>query len=243
MYKGNFIYLVILSFAITTANGHIFSLEKIQNYARLFGFNTNHTDNELWTGIIRDCSKKISFSCIQKNAYTYLDRTFIDSDNITVFDGLLLTKNNDVCYDDCAKYDPKENLVEDTGEFEDLKKVKDNDNEKEFEVIEEKVQSNVRMEKDQEEEEDMEHREELSPLEEVTLALRKKAMKFISTRNYELQLPEFLSGANVKISPREIDDTGALIRVDFGPRALRSENENGRLFGIIRKSRCKSGNF
>ncbi|OXU30505.1 hypothetical protein TSAR_011542 [Trichomalopsis sarcophagae] len=194
MYKSALLCLLLVSLA----HGSIF--EKFENYTRIFGFTPDESSNELWRGIIRDCSKKVSFSCIQKNAYSFLDRTFIDRDNITVFEGLSLTRNN-LDYDTCSKDAcTKDNLVEESNED---KKSRTEDEEEE---------------------------EYLTPLEEVTYALRKKTFKFLATRDYEIQLPRFIAGgASLKISPREIDDSGALIRVDFGNRAV-EEQQHGRLF-------------
>lgn len=40
--------------------------------------------NELWDGIIDDCLRKPSFSCFQKNVYTYLDKTLkLEDVNVT----------------------------------------------------------------------------------------------------------------------------------------------------------------
>jgi len=43
-----------------------------------------HSGNELWDGIIHDCLQKPSFSCFQKNVYTYLDNSLrLDYVNFT----------------------------------------------------------------------------------------------------------------------------------------------------------------
>ncbi|XP_031617265.1 uncharacterized protein LOC116337090 isoform X2 [Contarinia nasturtii] len=47
--------------------------------------------NELWDGIINDCLYKPSFSCFQKNIYTYLDNTLKLSD-VNVTDRILFKK-------------------------------------------------------------------------------------------------------------------------------------------------------
>lgn len=221
--KNFFLIIVILaSFAIeidgSSSNNSSSSFNSNDSYYNASGPRAGndpfYLDNELWSGIIRDCSVSLGFSCVQKNAYDYLDRTFIDADsNYTVFDGFILKRNRDVCYDDCVK----ENLIVENEEQQGM-------NEDEEEKLMEK-----------------EHREEpefgKSPLQEITDALSKKAMKFLATRNYELTLPEFLaSGAKIRISPKEIDDRGALIRLDFGedPREMR-EKEQGRIFKWISK--------
>lgn len=199
MYRVTTVFLLCLS--ITSSYSGLFSADKLRMYAKFLNLDKlsiNETGNELWHGLFRDCNKKVTFSCIQKNAYTYLDNVFIEKDNITVFDGLILTRNTNVTYDTCPKLtesrnDVRENLVDDV----------------DVEDCENKA--------DDATEEDRKFREPESPLEEVTNALRRKTVKFLSTRNYELQLPQFFfEGATMKITPREIDEHGALLRVDFG---------------------------
>lgn len=208
MYRGT--TLILLCLSMTLSYSELFSAEKLRLYAKNLKFNTlnvNETGNELWHGLFRDCKKRVTFSCIQKNAYTYLDNAFIERDNIIVFDGLTLTKNN-ITYDTCSKTenrnDVRENLVDvDTSECENKA----------------------------EETEDRKFADE-SPLEEITNALRRKTVKFLSTRNYEIQLPKFFfEGATMKISPREIDENGALLRIDFGTDV----QEQGRIFKKISK--------
>ena len=50
------------------------------------------TGNELWDGLIRDCLKKPTFSCIQKNVYTFLDATFGLKD-VNITNRVQLTQN------------------------------------------------------------------------------------------------------------------------------------------------------
>lgn len=201
MYRSATLFLVFLSVAFSSA--HFFRFGKLEKYSRFFGTG-NVTGNDLWQGLIKDCRKKVTFSCIQKNAYSYLDDVFMEPNNVTFFGGVTLTKNN-LDYENCAKEHPEDNLVEVEDEHENEKK-------------------NANCDKDEEEH----AREYVSPLEEITSALRKKAMKFLATRDYQVQLPEyFFQGASMKISPREIDENGALIRVDFGEGELESQ---GRLF-------------
>ncbi|XP_011703631.1 PREDICTED: uncharacterized protein LOC105459374 [Wasmannia auropunctata] len=213
MYRGTTLILLCLSMSTLTYS-QLFSAEKLRRYAKILKFNTfniNETGNELWHGLFRDCNKKVTFSCIQKNAYTYLDNAFTKRDNITIFDGLILTKNN-VTYDTCPKIenrnDIRENLVD-----------VDTDNCKNKAAEEAKAEGRKFGDE--------------SPLEEITNALRQKTVKFLSTRNYEIQLPQFFfEGATMKISPREIDENGALLRVDFGTNGVQ---EQGRIFKKIKK--------
>lgn len=198
---------------MTLSYSELFSAEKLRLYAKILKFNTlniNETGNELWHGLFRDCNKRVTFSCIQKNAYTYLDNAFIERDNITIFDGLILTKNN-ITYNICSKTenrnDVRENLVDvDTNDCEDK--------------TAEEIKTQGR-------------KFDESPLEEITNALRQKTMKFLSTRNYEIQLPQFFfESATIKISPREVDENGALLRIDFGTDSVQ---EQGRIFKKISK--------
>lgn len=50
------------------------------------------TGNELWDSLIRDCLRKPTFSCIQKNVYTYLD-TSLALNDVNVTNRLQLTRN------------------------------------------------------------------------------------------------------------------------------------------------------
>lgn len=223
MFKQTLFLLMCIS--VTFASSQFFSFEKLESYAKLFNVRdspVNETGNELWHGLIRDCKKRVTFSCIQKNAYSYLDNTFTERDNITVFDGLVLKKNN-LNYQSCERRQNQnsvdENLVDNLNE-------------------DERDKRTVR--KDESGCEDVEQsrnfREEtLTPLEEVTSALRTKTVKFLANRDYEIQLPEFFfEGANFKISPKEIDENGALIRIDFGQRAV--ENQGRLFFKKIKKN-------
>lgn len=212
MYRGT--TLVLLCLSMTLSYSQLFSAEKLRLYAKILKFNTlniNETGNELWHGLFRDCNKKVTFSCIQKNAYTYLDNVFIERDNITIFDGLTLTKNN-VTYDTS----PKTDNCNDVGE-----NLVDVDTDDCRNKAAEEAELQGRKLRDE------------SPLEEITNALRRKTVKFLSTRNYEIQLPQFFfEGATMKISPREIDENGALLRVDFGTEQVQ---EQGRIFKKISK--------
>lgn len=211
MYRGT--TLILLCLSMTLSYSELFSTEKLRLYAKGLKFNTlniSETGNELWHGLFKDCSKRVTFSCIQKNAYTYLENVFIERDNITVFDGLILRKNN-VTYDTCPKIenrnDVHENLVDDADTNNCKNKATDEGQSRKF--------------------------GDESPLEEITNALRQKTVKFLSTRNYEIQLPQFFfEGATMKISPREIDENGALLRIDFGTEGV---HEQGRIFKRISK--------
>jgi len=212
--------LFLLCLPITSSRATLFSVEGLRQYARILRLDSlaiNQTGNELWHGLFRDCDKRVTFSCIQKNAYTYLDNVFIERDNITVFNGFVLTRNN-VTYDTCSskaesRHDIRENLVDD--------------------VVEATDDCNGKTEEGSSEAQDRLQDEPDSPLEEIADALRRKTVRFLSTRNYEIQLPRFFfNGINVKISPREIDENGALLRVDFGAPIAQQQ---GRIFKKISK--------
>ncbi|KAG5672968.1 hypothetical protein PVAND_003054 [Polypedilum vanderplanki] len=51
------------------------------------------TGNELWDGLIRDCLKKPTFSCIQKNVFTYLE-TAMGLKDVNITNRVHLTRNN-----------------------------------------------------------------------------------------------------------------------------------------------------
>ena len=171
MYKKTILFLMCIS--VTFTSSQFFSFEKLRSYAKLFNVHdlpVNETGNELWHGLIRDCKKRITFSCIQKNAYTYLDNTLTAQDNITVFDGLILKKNN-LHYQSCESQKGRnsvdENLVENPNDGDhDEKRVK-----------------NDKSDCDEEEENRAFGNEASSPLEEVTNALRKKTVKFLDRKS------------------------------------------------------------
>ncbi|KAK2579912.1 hypothetical protein KPH14_007592 [Odynerus spinipes] len=227
---GKVTYFLAFFLLIDSSRSELLSFEKLYTYAKILHVDelvsTNTTDNELWHGLLRDCSKKVTFSCIQKNAYTYLDGALSDRDNITVFDGLTLTKNN-LDYGTCSRIDTdrkdiNENLV-DGSTRQDCEPENDED-----EGNEGDTSGSSRRGRTLHEEEEPE-----SPLEEITGALRRKAMKFLVTRDYEIQLPQlFFEGTTMKISPREIDDSGALVRLDFTQNAVAGQ---GRIFKKIKK--------
>lgn len=220
MYKHNVI-LLLVCISVTFASSQFFSFEKLKSYAKLFNARdlpVNETGNEFWHGLIRDCKKRITFSCIQKNAYTYLDNTFTERDNITVFDGLILTKNQ-LNYQSCQR---QSNVVDSVNE--NLVDNSNVDDDEDDDLDKRKMKNDC----DSREEARDFNNEPSTPLEEITNALREKAVKFLATRNYDVQLPEFFfQGANFKISPREIDANGALVRIDFAPTPIKNE---GRLF-------------
>ncbi|XP_047371102.1 uncharacterized protein LOC124957806 isoform X1 [Vespa velutina] len=220
------IWFVTFFVLIDSSRSELFNFENFYSLVKIFHFDelvsTNATDNELWYGLLKDCDKKLTFSCIQKNAYTYLNGTFNDRNNITVFNGLTLTKNN-LDYGSCRIENDQKNIDEnlvDGSMKEDCKFKDDDDDEKQTD--ENDMKSDRTM--------DEPHK---FPLEEITDALRQKAMKFLATRNYEIQLPKlFFEGTMMKISPRQIDDSGALVRLDFIQGGV---STHGRLFKKIKK--------
>lgn len=68
-----------------------------------------------------------------------------------------------------------------------------------------------------------------SPLEEVTDALYNKGVKFLMTHDMRLTLPEMMfNGAILKVSPRALTKSGALVHIDLEPNE--NDNGDGRLF-------------
>lgn len=61
--------------------------ELIENDTLLFS-----TDNELWDGLIRDCLRRPSFSCFQKNVHSYLNSA-LELDDVNVTSSFKFLKN------------------------------------------------------------------------------------------------------------------------------------------------------
>ncbi|XP_014600031.1 PREDICTED: uncharacterized protein LOC106784714 isoform X1 [Polistes canadensis] len=229
---GNVIWFVAILMLIDSTRSELLNYDKLYSFAKTFHLDqlistTNTTDNELWHGLLKDCKKKVTFSCIQKNAYSYLDGTFSDQNNITIFDGLTLTKNN-LNYGTCGignndRRSIDENLIDDDRSMNKNCELEDDENDdKENDANGTRRRGRMMDERPK------------SPLEEITDALRQKAMKFLVTRNYEIELPKILfEGTTMKISPRQIDDTGALIRLDFNQGS--GVSNEGRIFKKIKK--------
>lgn len=72
------------------------------------------TGNTLWDGLIQDCLHKPSFSCIQKNVYTYLDDT-LNVEDVNVTNRFFFTKNKV----DFTKYTKEANYDLDNNEIPD----------------------------------------------------------------------------------------------------------------------------
>ncbi|CAH2268243.1 jg22302 [Pararge aegeria aegeria] len=164
---------------------------------------TFRTGNSLWDNLLNKCSLKPSVSCLQKNFYSYLDDSLDLNGDISVASGVNFKKNNV----DMNKYSKEANVIYLTGS-------KDKDKyERSFE----------------EENEINDDEESETPFEEVTDALYKKGVKFLMTHDMKVTLPEMLfDGATLKVSPRALTKTGALVHIDLEP----SDNHvgHGRIF-------------
>lgn len=69
------------------------------------------------------------------------------------------------------------------------------------------------------------------PLGDMAKTLRSKMMKFMMSHDIKLQLPEtFFDGAIFKISPRSINEDGALVNLDILPNPVWNSNGEGRIF-------------
>ncbi|CAH0721090.1 unnamed protein product, partial [Brenthis ino] len=161
---------------------------------------TFRTGNSLWDNILNKCTLKPSVSCLQKNFYTYLDDSLGFNGDLSVSSGVCFKKNNV----DINKYSEEANTIYLTGSKENgFERSLDEENEI----------------KDDEEPE--------TPLEEVSDALYNKAVKFLMTHDMQLKLPEMMfHGSTLKISPRALTKTGALVHIDLEP----NENGEGRIF-------------
>jgi hypothetical protein len=67
------------------------------------------TGNTLWDAVIKECLRKPTFSCIQKNVYSYLDEQ-LNTDDFNVTNRLLFFKNRV----DFTKYTKEANLKHNT---------------------------------------------------------------------------------------------------------------------------------
>lgn len=80
---------------LSTAADNIFHTENYANNSQnatrskqqLFS-----TGNNLWDSLIRDCLKKPTFSCIQKNVYSYLDDT-LNLGDVNLTNRVIMTRN------------------------------------------------------------------------------------------------------------------------------------------------------
>ncbi|XP_068625674.1 uncharacterized protein Osi17 [Battus philenor] len=165
---------------------------------------TFRTGNGLWDNILNECTFKPSVSCLQKNVYSYLDDSLDFNGDVNVASGMCFKKNNV----DINKYSKEANIIYITGS----KKSEDAD------------QRSLDEENEINDEEESE-----TPLEEVTDALYNKGVKFLMEHDLKLTLPElFFHGTTLKVSPRALTKTGALVHIDLEPK----ENElgQGRVF-------------
>lgn len=72
---------------------------------------------------------------------------------------------------------------------------------------------------------------------DVMYVLQEKATKFFMTHNLQFNLPDsIMEGATVQISPRSLEETGAVLKVEILPKQLQSVGEGRILFKKISKS-------
>ncbi|XP_022827703.1 uncharacterized protein LOC111357307 [Spodoptera litura] len=162
---------------------------------------TFRTGNVLWDDILNKCTVTPSVSCLQKNVYTYLDDRLGVNGDVEVTSGVCFKKNNV----DINKYSKEANTIYLTG----------------TDSAEEKARY-------LEEENEVDSDEPESPFEEITDALYDKSVKFLVTHDMKLTLPEmFFKGATLRVSPRALTKTGALVHIDLEPQ---ESNGEGRLF-------------
>uniref|UniRef100_A0A2H1VEN3 SFRICE_003448 n=1 Tax=Spodoptera frugiperda TaxID=7108 RepID=A0A2H1VEN3_SPOFR len=162
---------------------------------------TFRTGNVLWDDILNKCTVTPSVSCLQKNVYTYLDDRLGMNGDVEVASGVCFKKNNV----DINKYSKEANTIYLTG----------------TDSAEEKARY-------MEEENEVDDEEPDSPFEEITDALYDKSVKFLVTHDMKLTLPEmFFKGATLRVSPRALTKTGALVHIDLEPQ---ESNGEGRLF-------------
>ncbi|XP_059050527.1 uncharacterized protein LOC131845481 [Achroia grisella] len=172
-------------------------------FGEVYNNGTFRTGNMLWDDILNKCTVNPTVSCLQKNFYSYIDNKLNYADDINLGGGVCFEKNKV----DLNKYSKEANMIYLTGNKEDSE--------------------NVGRSFDEENEIDDDENSE-SPLEEITDALYDKGVRFMATHDLKLRLPEFFfHGATLKISPRALTKTGALVHVDLEPRDVM---EHGRIF-------------
>lgn len=76
-----------IHYTTVTVNQNFSDYNKNENETLLFS-----TDNELWDGLIRDCLRKPSFSCFQKNVHSYLNSA-LELDDVNVTSSFKFLKN------------------------------------------------------------------------------------------------------------------------------------------------------
>lgn len=182
--------------------------------------------NELWDGLVNDCLHKPSFSCFQKNIYTYLDDTLRLAD-VNVTDRIKFKK---------IDIDPKvlaqlQNNTDDDNEVNDSETREFKSGSKLiisiFLIFNCRSLVNVHFVFEMFLE---------SPIEEVTDALYGKWRNFMMTHDLEMKMPEILfDGATFRVTPRGFDGDGALIKLEVIPKALEEVQPEARLFGLKKK--------
>ncbi|XP_053619688.1 uncharacterized protein Osi17 [Plodia interpunctella] len=191
----------------TSVNNDVANKIKLLNavtgrfFGNIYENGTFRTGNSLWDGILNKCTVNPSVSCLQKNVYTFLDEKLNYGGDVKF--GSVCFEKNSV---DINKYTKEANIIYLTGSKRQADEERALDEENEIH--------------DEEESE--------SPLEEVTDSLYDKGVKFLVTHDMKLKLPElFFHGAILKVSPRALTKTGALVHIDLEPQ---EDNGEGRLF-------------
>ncbi|KAJ0170864.1 hypothetical protein K1T71_013636 [Dendrolimus kikuchii] len=164
---------------------------------------TFRTGNVLWDNILNQCTVTPSVSCLQKNVYSYIDEKLELNGDVEVGGGMCFNKNNV----DINKYSKEANIIYITGS-------KGSEEEKQRYLDEE---NEIKDEFEPE-----------SPFEEISDALYEKSVKFLVTHDMKLKMPDyFFEGATLKVSPRALTKTGALLHVELLPK---EDDTTGRLF-------------
>lgn len=174
------------------------------------------TGNELWDGLITDCIQNPTFSCMQKNMYSYLDRTLLSHD-LNVTDNFLFIKNRVNYTDELIR----SNEIDDNEDSDSTRLDIDPESQK----------------RSLNDDDDTTGEEAESPLEEVTNAMYDKTRKFAMTHDIQLKLPQMMfDGAILRISPRSFEGNGALVKIELEPdtRALQERHGTPRIM-ILKK--------
>ncbi|XP_054741325.1 uncharacterized protein LOC129246261 [Anastrepha obliqua] len=163
------------------------------------------TGNDLWDDIIRDCYIQPTFSCFQKNVFTYLNGA-LDAHDVNVTQRLKFYRNQ-VDYAD-MQHEPTEAAAAKDGSSDEQSSVlSDDEHLLTNEIPHEEGRAATATDTSE------------TPIEEVTNALYSKSVKFAITHDLEVKLPEVMfDGATFRISPRSFEGNGIIAKLELIPK-------------------------
>ncbi|XP_067619142.1 uncharacterized protein Osi17 isoform X2 [Eurosta solidaginis] len=160
--------------------------------------------NELWDDIIRDCYQRPTFSCFQKNVFSYLNGA-LDVNDVNITQRVKFYRNQ-VDFTN-LQHEPTEATAAKDSVDDLWVERKDKhllSNEIPFEEEGRSATANDAAE---------------TPIEEVTNALYDKSVKFAMTHDLEVKLPDVMfDGATFRISPRSFEGNGIIAKLELIPK-------------------------